>query len=81
MLFQTIFVLFYCFLESEIERVGNQGVAYRHLVEVWHALMEELEILQAEVVAGVDAESGFVGGDGRLHKRRYGCLRVVGIVA
>ena len=64
MLFQTIFVLFYCFLESEIERVGNQGVAYRHLVEVWHALMEELEILQAEVVAGVDAESGFVGGDG-----------------
>ena len=48
--------------KAHVEGVADECVAYRHLVEVGDRLREVAEILQAEVVAGVDTEARFVGG-------------------
>src|SRR4029079_7608806 len=47
---------------AELERVGNEGVADRHLEDAGDAREERAEVVAVEIVAGVDAEAERVGG-------------------
>lgn len=63
-------------LKAEIQGVADESVADRHLVEPRKRLAEEFEILQIEVVTGVDAKSEVVGCARSLDERSYRSLAV-----
>lgn len=58
----------YGLVDAEIKGVGDQRMTYRHLVEIREARGKESQILKAEVVTGIDAETGIMGGTARLDK-------------
>lgn len=62
--------------DSEIEGVGDNGVAYAHLVEQRERLLEELEVAEVEVMSGVEADSESAGLFGSLDERSHGPVAV-----
>ena len=69
-----------CLLEAEIEGVADEGVAYRHFVEIGYVMLEICEIVEVEVVAGVDAEAYIMGGAAGFGIRSHGCGGIGGIL-
>jgi hypothetical protein len=51
-------------------------VAYRYFVEVWYLFVKISQIGEAEVVAGINAEPGFVCCYAGFDERGYGVLRM-----
>ena len=43
-------------MKPEVERVAYNGMPYAHFIHPWYALMEEMKVLQAQVVTGIEAE-------------------------
>lgn len=75
-LFQAVLVLLDCLFEAEVEGVGDKGMADGHFVEIRQTLVEELQVLKAQVMAGIDAETAAVGHFGCLHKRSDSRFRI-----
>ena len=69
------------FLDAEVEGVGDEGVADADLVEPGNLLAEVGEVLQAEVVAGVEAEAALARGLGGDDEGAYGRLATGGVAA
>ena len=66
----------YGLLDAEVEGVANQGGSDRHLVEERYLLVEEGEVVEVEVVAGVEAEATVACHACRLYEGGYGALAV-----
>ncbi len=65
-------------LDSEIEGVGDDRMADAHLVEQREALIEEVEVGEVEVVAGVEAYSASERLGGSRDERRDSLLGILG---
>jgi hypothetical protein len=55
---------------TELQRIGDEGVAYRDLQHVGYFTHKFREVVAVEVVAGVDAQAGCRGGLARAGKAR-----------
>ena len=58
----------YSLLEAEIERVADEGMAYRHFAQAGDARVKPLKIDKAKVVAGIHSETTLESCVGGLDK-------------
>ena len=68
--------------EADAQRVGGDRVADADLGELRDRVNEERQVVEVEVVAGVDAEPGLRGGLGRPHvafEQRSGAWAAIGV--
>ena len=77
---QTSKISVYRLLDAEVKGVADEGVADADFVEPGDALVEVGEVLEAEVVAGVEAEAAVAGGDGGGDEGGDGSLAVSGVL-
>lgn len=69
------------FLDAKVEGVGDEGVADADLVDPGDLLAEVGEVLQAEVVAGVEAEAALARRLGGDDEGAYGLFATGGVAA
>ena len=64
----------YSFLQPHIQGVANDGVSYGNFVRPRYGADEITQIVQIQVVAGVEPEPAFPRRFGSFKIRRYGFL-------
>ena len=69
------------FFDAEVEGIGDECVAYGDFVEMGYVLMEIAEVVEVEVVSGVESESALVCNLGGFDEGCYGSLAVGSIEA
>lgn len=75
------FVASYGFFESEVEGVAYKRMAYRYFTQEGDAAAEKSEIVEVQVVAGIDSQSEASCHSCRFGKGGYSCfgVAVVGV--
>ena len=77
---QLAFVQLHRIFQSEIQRVGDQGVPYGYLRQAGDVFGKMAQVVQVQVVTGVDAQPKFdsPAGCGGLRGDVCGLVREVG---
>ena len=61
----------YSLFDAKVKGIAYEGVADADLVHPGYLLVEEGQILERKVVAGIEAKSAVAGNFGSLDKRLY----------
>ena len=64
-------------LQAQIQGVADERVPDRHLGQVRNMLLEELEVVQTQVMTGIQTQTHAMGGHGSLRKGGDGTLGIL----
>lgn len=70
----------YCLPDAEIEGVGNEGMSDADFIEERERILEESEIVEVEVVSGIEPEPEAQGFFRSCHKGSHGGITAGAVV-